>query len=339
MQDLRVIGVEDGALVVVSDAGERFRIPVDDTLKSTVRHASPERGGDRRLSPREIQVLIRGGQSAEQVASSTGVSLEYVQRFEGPVLAEREYVVDSARGVAVHTALDDDPEGATFGDVISERLETMSAVDERWSSWKEEGAGWIVAVTFTADEVEHDARWQFDPKRSALSPMNAEAIRLSQQGDASSTLIPRLRVVGGDRSTDTSRFDSGAFMVDDPAFEDADVAPRTLEPEPEVDRNQTADLLEALRRRRGEREPALYADEEQPAPASDHPSTGIRIVDVPLDGYFDDGSLEPESPQPDAVESPAPQQTTVIKPARKGRAAMPSWDDIVFGTKPDDDMA
>ncbi len=56
--------------------------------------------------------------------------------------------------------------------------------------------------------------------------------------------------------------------------------------------NQTADLLEALRRRRGEREAAAYDDDpfEDAAPTSfappvsSHPSTGaIRIVNIPTE--------------------------------------------------------
>ena len=60
--------------------------------------------------------------SAQDVASITGVPLEYIQRFEGPVLAEREYVVETALGVPVHTAADTNPfgTGMTFGTAIRE---------------------------------------------------------------------------------------------------------------------------------------------------------------------------------------------------------------------------
>jgi hypothetical protein len=86
--------------------------------------------------------------------------------------------------------------------------------------------------------------------------------------------------------------------------------------------NQTADLLEALRRRRGERESASFDDEDARAA---HPSTGsIRIVDIPLD-----------EEQP----APSPRSTQPQPRVKKGRATMPSWDEIVFGARPDDDPA
>ncbi|MFT4122294.1 MAG: septation protein SepH [Microbacteriaceae bacterium] len=352
MQDLRLTGVEDGALVLVAEDGARYRVPVDEDLKTTVRLAMPEQGTDRRLSPREIQALIRSGRTAAEVAAASGVALDYVERFEGPVLAERDFVTRRAQEVPVRTALDAEPSGATFGSVITGRLETMAARGVAWTSWKED-SGWLVVLTFSLDEVEHDARWQFDPKRGALSPANAEAIRLSQQGEAPSGLIPRLRVVGDGRVADTSRFDSGAFLVEDaePAQSAAEPVGARAAEEPEL--SHTADLLEALRRRRGEREPAGYGegrhgeDRVEPDGAPAPFDAAVRLVDLPLDSQPLNSQplgAQPIEAQPaeDRSSSDAAGQTPAgraAKPGRRGRASMPSWDDIVFGTRSDDDFA
>jgi hypothetical protein len=343
MQDLRVIGVENGALLVSSVDGSRYRIPIDEVLQSKLRQAVPDPGSGRKLAPREIQAQIRSGMSAQDVAAVTGVPLEYIQKFEGPVLAEREFVVETALGVAVHTAIESDPMsiGRTFGTVIRERLVALGALGERWASWKDAEEGWIVKLAFTAEHIDHDARWSFDPKRLTLAPLNNEAITLSQQGENQGGLIPRLRAVGGDdRESDNSRFDSGAFDIDDESLhqpEHPSAASRftsatTAEHEPVHDHNQTADLLEALRRRRGEREAASFVDEDDTAA---HPSRsqnatgGIRLVDVPLAGFMtDDDEDRDTAPQP-----VIPHRSS----ARKGRTAMPSWDDIVFGARPEDD--
>ena len=341
MQDLRVIGVESGALLVATDDGTRFRVPIDEVLQSRLRQAIPDPGTGRKLAPREIQAHIRSGMSAQDVAAITGVPLDYIQKFEGPVLAEREFVVTAALAVPVHTAADTGPlSGSTFGTVIRERLHDLGAINERWASWKEVGGGWIVKLSFTAEEIDHDARWRFDPKKSALSPLNNEAITLSQQGESQGALIPRLRAVSGDdREADNSRFDSGAFDLDDDSLTFHD-EPQQLgrfgsnapvEHEPVHDHNQTADLLEALRRRRGEREAANFADDENSHPSRNPQQGGIRLVDVPLDGFAPDDT--------DGDRSTAPQPVIPTKaPARKGRTAMPSWDDIVFGARPDDDL-
>jgi hypothetical protein len=323
MQQLRVIGVEDGALLVASDDGTRFRIPVQEVLQANLRPSLGEPGAGRKLAPKDVQAHIRSGMSAQDVAAITGADLEYIQRFEGPVMAEREFVVTSALAVAVHMAGDTDPlrQGMTFGTAIRARLHELGGTDERWASWKD-ASGWIVKLAFTANQIEHDARWQFDPKRHALTPLNNEAITLSQQGEAAGPLMPRLRAVSTDEPViDSSRFDSGAFEFSESMTDATPTAPepvriaRATEEAAPVATNQTADLLEALRRRRGEREAASFEEEDA---RSAHPSTGsIRLVDAP----------EEEPPA-----RPASSR-------KKGRAAMPSWDEIVFGARPDDDPA
>ena len=109
MQELKVIGVEDGALVVASVEGSRYRVEIDETVHSRLRPVAPATGAARKLAPREIQAHIRAGMSAEDVAAVTGAPLDYVQRFEGPVLAEREYVLESALNVPVQVAVETEP--------------------------------------------------------------------------------------------------------------------------------------------------------------------------------------------------------------------------------------
>ena len=328
MQELRVIGVENGALLVSSDDGERFSIPIDEVLQSRLRQSSPDTSVGRKLSPREIQEQIRSGMSAQDVASVTGMPVEHIEKYEGPILAEREHIVTSALEVPVHTALETGPAGGmSFGTAIRGRLGAINAINERWASWKDPATGWVVKLSFTADQIDHDARWSFDPRRLALSPLNSEATTLSQQGEVPAQLVPRLRAVSHAAEPEASRFDSGAFA---PVTEE--VAPSRFAPQRpqplQADSNQTADLLDALRRRRGERESASYADDEDLSRAA-HPSTGsIRIVDVPMPEVVEEDEQRPTLPQP-----------TVTPKARKGRSAMPSWDDIVFGARADDDPA
>ena len=418
MIDLTVTGVDNGSLLVASETGEQFRLAVDETLQARIRQVTTQQAGrGAKVAPREIQSHIRSGMSAVDVATMTGASLESVQRFEGPILAEREYIVESALNVPVHTALEPDPtQGAsTFGSVIRSRLADLDAVDERWASWKEPSSDWTVKLSFTAAEIDHDARWKFEPKRQVLAPMNGEAHTLSQQGEMPGALIPRLRAVGGDeRIHDSSRFDSGAFDLSSGRPDARDSSPhasaaqtgvlpfgRSTTSSPEataaaVNRapqtvaasSQTADLLEALRRRRGEREIATWGDAEDGTSEESLRSRSpgfVSSIDVPidafddLDAYGDAGavkesqashnftSLDPvdssersqnrfeprhsgsrhtapltgESiPSSSSTSAPSSQPfTTQARGGRKGRAAMPSWDEIVFGAKSDDDLA
>lgn len=370
MQDLRVVGVENGALLVASDDGSRFRIVVDETLHSKVRQALPNREEGRKPSPKEIQGHIRAGMSAQDVSAITGASLEHIQRFEGPVLAEREFIVESALGVPVRTAMDTDPleEGSSFGSVIKERLVALGADNERWASWKE-ASGWIVKLSFTANQIDHDARWGFDPKKLALAPINSEAITLSQQGEMTGALIPRLRAVGvDDREPDSSRFDSGAF--DFSHQERSDHEPVLEHPSrgattagrPASRSGDTADLLDSLRRKRGQRESANFGDEQPESPISltDRTRAGkTGMVDISLGDFsddsfngnsFSDGTFNDDTFNDDTEEGRVTAPQPVVTPpqpvsappqqksGRKGRPVMPSWDEIVFGARSDDDL-
>lgn len=352
MQELKVVGVESGALVATGDDGVRFRIAIDEVLRSSLRQRPAESSDEKRPSPRQIQALIRSGMSAEDVALTTEASLEYIQRFEGAILAERNFIVSQALAVPVHTAGDIDPleGGASFGAVIRDRLAALNATDENWTSWKEEDGDWIVKLSFTVDEIEHDARWGFEPKKQLLAPSSSEALTLSQHGEAPPTLIPRLRAVAKpEGDVDESRFDSGAFnftgrevqegrqLAAVPADQGSSPVARPSAPQdnaasyaavnrsvdaPPADNSATADLLDTLRRRRGEREVAGFGDVPD--------ERGPRLVDVPLD-VFDDHST-------DAPDEPA-HSTTTPKSTKKGRVQMPSWDEIVFGARSDDDPA
>ena len=357
MDELTVIGAENGALVVVSADGSRFRVPITEALHTALRQNRPAAPAPHRVGPKDVQALIRQGLTAAEVATQTGEPLEYIQRFEGPVLAEREYVVTAARTVPVAVAADGEAGvTGTFGSAIDHRLTGIAARDVRWESRKQE-SHWVVSVSFLDGDVARTAVWTFDPKKSTLAPANHEAQSLSQQGDGPAPVMPRLRAVPADAAP-SGRFDSGAFTpTPDPGR-----APASFErPERPVARiaepdsadtqevGNTADLLEALRRRRGEREAAPADDWESSRAA--HPSTGsIRIVEVPID----DALLDPHaSDEVDGIDDPAldsaiddasltgdtAEQPTAKPSNRRGRAAMPSWDEIVFGARPDDDPA
>ncbi|MFU8947933.1 septation protein SepH [Mycetocola zhadangensis] len=351
MHDLKVIGVEDGALIAATESGERFRLVIDEVLQSHVRRSRKEPTQGPKPSPRDVQAHIRSGLSAEEVADITGADLEYIQRFEGPVLAEREHIVGAALSVHVLTTIDPtrDEDDDTFGSAIRARLESLGASEERWTSWKEATGGWVVKLSFTANDIDHDARWSFEPKKQALAPLNGEAVTLSKQGELPQHgLIPRLRAVERDDSRpDDSRFDSGAFNFRDSSEDNLDLSPtidisaigrpqasskaaaaaainRAEDVGSSSQSNQTADLLEALRKRRGERESA-HTDE-----AHTETATVPRLVESPVA----EPQRSEEAPPAPAAEVPV---TSTRGSSKRGRTAMPSWDEIVFGARTDED--
>ncbi|MGO2746831.1 septation protein SepH [Microbacterium sp.] len=348
MENVTIVGTEDDLLILATESGARFALAIDDVLQREIRRAR-RRSDDETprvyVSPREIQTHIRSGMSTAETAELLGIGVEEVERFEGPVLAEREHVVGQALAVPVLIGSDVEPDAQpTFGAAIREKLAEVGASEERWASWKEE-SGWIVKLEFVAAEVSHDARWSFDQRRSALAPLNADATQLSRQGSLPEGLIPRLRAVEGDRPEspykDDTRFDSGAFGPRLLPAPDADVdEPRSPErsdpaaqaaavnraPDQSTTSAETADLLEALRRRRGQRESAPTEPDERDS--EEQSSSPIAL----FDSLDEDLDSDPE-PRP----APAPTDSAQDSGGRRRRRnAMPSWDEIVFGARTDD---
>ncbi|WP_292836570.1 septation protein SepH [Microbacterium sp.] len=341
MEQLKVIGTEEGVLVLATESGERFSLPADETLRAQLRRlqrdAEPRTV---RANPREIQAHIRSGLTAEEVARLLGARVEDVQRYEPPVLAEREHVVGQALAVPVLIGGELEPDAQpTFGAAVRAKLAEAGAVGERWTSWREE-SGWIVKLEFASNDVEHDARWSFDPRRSALAPLNADATQLSRQGSLPEGLIPRLRALDSSPLKDASRFDSGAFgprrsepdadmstpEARVPAAAAVEEAAIKRAPDGAVTSAETADLLEALRRRRGQREP-MPGD----ATSSHQTQSPIALFDA-LEPSDSDGAIADEGTSTSDVDD-----TVIIDSSpRKGRASMPSWDEIVFGARTED---
>jgi len=363
MRELKVIDVENSTLIVAHPDGEEFRVTIDAVALHRLRSPRSESEAIR-VSPKDVQAHIRAGMSAEEVAALTGASLEFIARFEGPVLAEREFIINSALAIQTHASVDLETGGASsaFGDLVRTRLREVGATGERWASWKEPDGSWVVKLSFEAATIDHDARWSFEPRKHALAPLNSDAATLSQKGEMTTGIIPRLRAVPGDTGAipelhEHSGMDTGAAMatvshldfavtssevtsnetrfaqtaVDEFSYETnvfvevADLFSATTDNVREETKNATgssptADLLEALRRRRGEREstPAWLRDTRDNADA-----------------------VEPVETVPVAAEEPEPRVDTqrTGSHARRERAIMPSWDEIVFGARSDDESS
>jgi len=211
MQELRLVAVsEDGsyAVLAVPGRGGRFSLPIDDRLRTVARGqfsrlAQYEIEVESPLRPKEIQDRIRAGETADEIADVAGVPIERVRRFEGPVLAEREYRAQEAQRATVRGQGDSGP-GPRLGDIVAERLaESGGSTDEvQWDSRKRPDGNWQVQLIFTIGGRPQIAEWVFDPQRRHAIPADDQAVRLclpetdwpaaplTARGPASATVTP-----------------------------------------------------------------------------------------------------------------------------------------------------
>ncbi|QDB79438.1 DUF3071 domain-containing protein [Georgenia wutianyii] len=365
MLELELVGLHsDGERLTLSGPdGQRYTLLVDDALRAAVRRDRPQleqiraNGG---LRPKEIQARIRAGASAQEVAEAAGLPVEHVQRYEGPVLAERSWVVEQARRFTVGRA-EDSPR---LGDLVLDRLATrgVRAPEIEWDAVRGQDRAWELVARFTAGDKHREARWEVDMAARSTHAIDDEARWLSETDVAPASpsrrhLVPvRLYDVEADG-------DLG------PALEalDADLS----EPEdlgfgalPAV---STDDLLAELRASRGTRPEldleAVEDDEDWDLPPAAHPPASrpheavdaqvlplprdIRPAAVPAPSASADERTAPAQPTPSSEQQTARtgpratpgEQETKEQPRRRSsrgrRASVPSWDEIVFGAKPE----
>src|SRR3954453_234606 len=97
-------GAKSGSFVVAVDAAvlkqlaEANNVPAPVARANGIRPSGGPRSStpDSQLSPREMQELLRGGWTLEEVAVEAGVDVDWVSRFAAPVLAEMSRVLDQA---------------------------------------------------------------------------------------------------------------------------------------------------------------------------------------------------------------------------------------------------
>ncbi|MGL5864556.1 MAG: septation protein SepH [Dermatophilaceae bacterium] len=332
MQDLRLIGVhEDGEHLLLADAdGGRFRLPLDEPLRAAARRDRARLGQlqieiDGGLRPREVQALIRRGLSAAEVAERAGWTIEKVRRFEGPVLAEREHVARVARQCTVGAGLHG---SAALADRVDERLRSRGVEldDVEWDSARDDAGAWQVSMTFAAGGRRRTATWAYEPLSGSVSPTDDEARWLSEDAEPVGIPAPHPPVTGGDLDVYDVDADGGVSRSATGASDPIDL--------------MAAMRDHGTRGRRGRR---------RPAPTQTPGEDTSRPDAVPLDELAVDPAIAPAPPasrahQPTAHHlddaEPAPPEQPEPAPAvrrppsgRKGRPSVPSWDDIVFGTR------
>jgi Protein of unknown function (DUF3071) len=341
MQDIRLVGNDGEYLNLETQSGDKFRLVLDENLRAAVKRDSSVQLDSISISPREIQDAVRAGATAEEVATQHSVPLEYVEKFALTVIDEIGHIVASAQAVRISVTADRYSEATQleFGEVVSERIASLNGKNTAWSAVKQEGAPWQVTVSYEIDGKAVQATWAFDQRKLILSPENEVAIKFATGNHAAApkarveepnlTQVITLPTVAVEESAppvapiiasvpniapvsaieELTRASVSAHEV---AQQEQEAEVPTMEAEAsEVPLSATADLLEALRKKRA-------AAAATPEPVAE-----------PVEPVEEATQLVAESSEPE--QAPAP-----ITPAKKGRPSMPSWDEIVFGTKTDD---
>lgn len=307
-------------LLLVDESGQEHTLAIDPRLRRAVSGAPdssrPDTSGqleipmESSLRPRDIQMRIRAGESPEAVAHAAGTSVEKIMPFAAPVMAERAHVAERAQLASVRRRASES--GArTLGEAVSAHLRAhdVDPASVEWDAWRREDGRWTLTALYDVGGRIGTATFSHDPRGSFV----------------------------------TLDDDDAHWLVGDTAPEAATATP-------------ASDDLAAARQRRlsavgdelplGDDAIEMVTGEESSATPEETTmelsETGLG-AEQPMEAYLDEqgdeqrdeqrggeAPSEPVEPRRDpAAEAPAEPKP---KPAKKrGRASVPSWDEIMFG--------
>ena len=174
MSELRLTGkTEDGNhLALVDNEGNSYSVRISDNLRATVNQprltSVPAVDSSETMSVKEIQRRLRAGESFEQVAREGQITVEKVERFSGPIMQEREYILDRARELVMRK--DAYRSDLTFSDVVQAKLSPRGVDTDQisWNTWRLPDGIWHIELHFPNRDGSGVATWNFDMARRAL---------------------------------------------------------------------------------------------------------------------------------------------------------------------------
>ncbi|MFF3560473.1 septation protein SepH [Streptomyces sp. NPDC002574] len=339
--ELRVVAVSnDGTRLVLKAADStEYTLPIDERLRAAIRNDRARLGQieievESHLRPRDIQARIRAGATAEEVAQLAGIPVERVRRFEGPVLAERAFMAERARKTPVRRQ--GESTGPQLGEAVAERLLLRGAEKDSvvWDSWRRDDGTWEVLLVYRVAGEPHSASWTYDPPRRLVQAVDDEARALigeatQEPAEPSYPFVPRIARLPRDRVMERPERASGA------------------EERAEEERDSLTSLLEAV--------PSFRGDMVVPSQTASPAAPEVPPAAAGTDGAVDDPEAEEAVPSAPAA-SAGSAYADVLMPRSVGahrdrlvgstdrqaeadgvrpgrRATVPSWDEIVFGSR------
>jgi hypothetical protein len=300
-------------LLLVDDAGQEHTLAIDARLRRAL-SSTPESNGqleipmESTLRPRDIQMRIRAGESPEAVAHAAGTSVEKIMPFAAPVLAERAHVAQRAQ-LASMRRRSGESGARTLGEAVSAHLRSHNVDPDsvEWDAWRREDGRWTLTALYDVAGRIGTATFSHDPRGSFVTVDDEDARWLvgdvaPPAADSPAPTSPAADDLAAARERRLSAVGGDVPLGDLPLGDDA------IEMVTD-DQSATETTMEL---------PGADLGTERPLEA---------YLDEQDRGRGEDDTDEPQ--QEPAAEAPAEPKP---RPAKKrGRASVPSWDEIMFG--------
>jgi len=189
---------EGEILVFMDEDGHEYHAQIDEHIRESVTVRArvsevPERTTG--ITPRDIQTRIRRGESVTDIASEAGVEEQRIERFAGPVLAERAHQARRAAATVVKRKSGEE----TLENIVVRQLELhdIDCSELIWDSWRRDDGRWSISLTWNVGSGIGMATWVFDPKSQSVIAADDQARWIFEDSSAVQGQDPvRPRLVG-----------------------------------------------------------------------------------------------------------------------------------------------
>ena len=286
MSDLKLIGrSEDGSELELKDQeGAIYTLRISDHLRSLVNQprlvaVSSPNDQTQVVTVKEVQARLRSGESADSLMRTTGWSAEKIEKFSGPIMQERAYIIELALAANL-TKEKHSPTLATATIAqLSPRGVDMDLVE--WNTWRKEDGSWNIILMYPLkDGGQGEANWNFELASRTLEAEDDGALWISGEERIARPSLPTHGLV----------------------FPSETAAPRLVAVREEIETSRITTT-----------------------PTSTTPTNTLETI-------FDSAPHNPSKSASDADEEiPADAKRDGVTK----RLKIPSWDDIMFGSKSD----
>lgn len=311
MAHLQLVGLteDNKRLRLVDDSGEEHTLLIDARLRAALGDDGQRRleiQMESTLRPRDIQARIRAGETPEAVATAAKTTVDRIMPYVNPVLAERAHIAQRAQRSSVRRK-SGDTGVRTLGDAVSAQLRphNVSGDTVEWDAWRREDGRWTLTASYHAGKRHGTANFTFDAPGNYVTLDDDDARWLVGESPEK-----------GDKPARAARDDLKQARQR-----------RLTAVEDELPLGE--DALELVSE--PDSEPSLAPT---PEPLAEEPAS-TEVEATPTE--TPDAAVEPEPAAPEAAEPEQPkveepEESPAKRPAKKkGRASVPSWDEIMFG--------
>jgi hypothetical protein len=184
MSELRLTGkTPDGVhLALTNNDGAQFTLRISDTLRATVNQprltSVPVADENAAMSVRDMQRRLRAGETMDAIARDGNISVDKVERFAGPILQERLFIIDQVHSLTPRReGKDSGREALTFLDILTSKLSPRGVDTDSldWNTWRLDDGTWTIELHYPNRDGMGAAQFSYDTHRRTITPLDDNA--------------------------------------------------------------------------------------------------------------------------------------------------------------------